>query len=61
MPFYFLLLLSCSTSIKIVEDIDADGFASDIDCNDTDADIHPNAEEIPGDGIDQNCNDSDED
>ncbi|MCA9774629.1 MAG: DUF4215 domain-containing protein, partial [Myxococcales bacterium] len=26
------------------------------DCDDTDTTVHPYAEEIPGDGIDQNCN-----
>ncbi|HXJ20329.1 MAG TPA: sulfatase-like hydrolase/transferase, partial [Polyangia bacterium] len=39
-------------------DRDGDGFSAKFgggDCDDTRADVHPGAEDIPGDGIDQNC------
>ena len=42
-------------------DADDDGyFAENDDCDDTDPDIHPDAEETPGDGVDSNCNDDDD-
>jgi arylsulfatase A-like enzyme len=39
-------------------DHDGDGFSAKFgggDCDDTRADVYPGAEDIPGDGIDQNC------
>ena len=56
--------------IVLYPDQDGDGFgdgdsiyscfaeyhaAQDGDCDDTDSDIHPEAPEVPGDGIDQDC------
>jgi hypothetical protein len=41
-------------------DNDEDGYTkNEGDCNDENASIHPNANEVCGDGIDQDCNDSD--
>jgi len=36
-------------------DLDLDGYTDDVDCNDDDAAIHPDAEEICDDAIDNNC------
>ncbi len=45
-PFYV-----CSTTI----DEDNDGFCADVDCDDTNPNINPEAEDIPNNGIDENC------
>ena len=37
-------------------DADADGYDHDADCDDQDPDIHPDAEEVCGDLVDNNCN-----
>ena len=42
-------------------DNDGDGYTPEEgDCNDNNAEIHPDAEETPGDGVDSNCNGEDD-
>ena len=41
-------------------DNDGDGYESTYDCDDDDADIHPDAEETAGDGVDSNCDGEDD-
>ena len=41
-------------------DEDGDGYNVEEDCDDTDSDIYPGAEETPEDGIDSNCNNDDD-
>ena len=48
-------LSACNANI----DDDEDGYTSDVDCDDTDPSIHPDAAELPYDGIDQDCSGAD--
>ena len=45
---------------SVYEDNDGDGYTEDVDCDDDDPDVHPDAEETAGDGVDSNCNDDDD-
>jgi hypothetical protein len=41
-------------------DLDGDGHSPPLDCNDSDASVHPGAAEVCGDGVDQNCDGQDQ-
>jgi len=59
----------CDGAVDEVFDLDLDGYLAgdacallgDLDCDDADATVHPGAEEICDDGMDQNCEGSDGD
>lgn len=42
------------------DDADGDGFTTRSDCDDTQADVFPGADEVPGDAIDQDCDGMDD-
>ena len=41
-------------------DEDGDGWTTPEDCDDDDADVHPEATETPGDGVDRDCDGADD-
>ena len=49
-----------SDSLANATDDDGDGYDSLVDCDDSDAAIHPDAEETAGDGVDSNCDGADD-
>jgi hypothetical protein len=42
-----------------VPDLDGDGFNANIDCNDAVAPVHPGANDVAGNGVDENCDGAD--
>ena len=54
-----LPVISCGGEGGDFTDKDGDGWAPAADCDDSNSEIHPLAEEIPYDGIDQDCDGKD--
>ena len=42
-----------------IPDNDGDGFNANIDCNDGNAAVHPGGNDVPGNGVDENCDGAD--
>ncbi len=51
--------VNCDPTDPVEEDADGDGFMACEECDDSDPSVHPGAEDLPGDGIDQDCDGSD--
>jgi len=62
-PLLLLLLTGCRHPVPdydtALSDADGDGVSVNDDCNDDDPGVHPGAQEIPYDGLDQDCDGSD--
>ncbi|MFH1811587.1 MAG: putative metal-binding motif-containing protein [Pseudomonadota bacterium] len=55
----WLLVAACEPVGAQNQDADRDGYTTTVDCDDTDARVHPGAVEICEDGVDQDCDGSD--
>ena len=53
-------MVQADYSGAVTADHDEDGYTDGVDCNDDDPNIHPDATETPGDGVDSNCNNDDD-